>query len=79
MATTYYASVTGDASKFSQDIDNSGTSSTAGDAFEFRMGNGTYAPDRHECIKAMERILRWLVQGGTKGAGTNLPPPTGPN
>ena len=79
MTTTYYASITSDASKFSQDVDNFGTSSTATDIVELRVGNGTYAPDRAETLKAIERIWRFILQGGTKGAGTNVPLPTGPN
>lgn len=77
MTTTYYASITSDASTVSADMDHSGTSSTSTDVFEFRMGNGTYAPDRFECLKALEKIERWIVNGGLNGAGANLPPPSG--
>lgn len=79
MTTTYYASITSDASKFSQDVDNFGTASTAADIVELRVGNGTYAPDRTEVVKAIHRILRFYEQGGTNGNGTNVPLPTGPN
>ncbi len=79
MTTTYYASITADASKFSQDVDNFGTSSTSTDIVELRVGNGTYAPDRAEVLKAIERIWRFYMQGGTFGNGTNVPLPTGPN
>ena len=78
MATTYYASLSSNASFFAQDPDHSGTSSTAGDWLEVRMGNGTYAPDKHECIKGLLRLVRWLEQSGVKGAGASIPPPTGP-
>lgn len=78
MASQYYASIGTNASQF-QDVDHSGTSSTSTDFVEVRMGNGTYTPDRHETIKALERIIRWLVQGGTDQAGANLPNPSGPN
>lgn len=78
MATTYYISLSTNASQLGQDVDHSGTSSTAGDWLELRMGNGTYAPDRHEVIKGLVRLLRFMVQGGTDGAGANIPPNTGP-
>lgn len=79
MTTTYYASITSDASFFGKDVDNFGTSSTASDIVEVRVGNGTYAPDRTEVLKALMRIYRFIEQGGTNGAGTNVPLPTGPN
>ncbi len=78
MATTYYASLSSNASLLASDVDHAGTSSTAGDWLEVRMGNGTYAPDRHEVIKGLLRIVRWMQEGGVKGAGANLPPNTGP-
>ncbi len=76
MTTTYYASITNDPS-FLNNADHSGTSSTATDVFELRMGNGTYAPDRAECLKALRVFERWLMQGGLTGAGANVPLPTG--
>lgn len=79
MTTTYYVSLSSDASLFAKDVDHFGTASTAGDWLELRSGNGTYAPDRHEIIKGLERILRFYIQGGTDGNGTNIPLPTGPN
>jgi hypothetical protein len=79
MTATYYVSITSDASKFSQDPDNSGTSSTATDIIELRVGNGTYAPDRAEVLKALDKFWRYYQQGGTDGNGTNIPLPTGPN
>lgn len=80
MAATYYVSITSDASKLAQDPDNFGTSSTAADIVELRVGNGTYAPDRHEVLKALERFTRFYMQGGgAAGAGTNIPLPTGSN
>lgn len=78
MTTTYYASITGVTSNFT-DVDNSGTSSTAADIIELRMGNGTYAPDRREVLEALRRFERWLVQGGLDQAGANLPPPAHTN
>lgn len=77
MATTYYASVVSTATTLADC--NSGTSSTAADIIELRMGNGTYSPDRAEVVKALELFRRWIEQGGTKGAGANLPLPTGNN
>jgi hypothetical protein len=79
LAATYYVSITSDASKFSQDPDNFGTSSTSTDIIELRVGNGTYAPDRAEVMKALDRFWRFYQQGGTFGKGTNIPLPTGPN
>ena len=76
MASTYYASITKAPSDF-LDVDNVGTSSTAADIIELRMGNGTYAPTRAECMKALERFERWLIQGGLDQAGANVPLPSG--
>jgi hypothetical protein len=76
LATTYYASITVVASLM-QDVDNSGTASTSTDIIELRMGNGSYAPDRAEILKALERFKRWVTQGGTDQAGTNIPLPSG--
>lgn len=76
MTTTYYMSITVSATD-DKDVDNSGTSSTATDIIELRVGNGTYAPDRAETIKALKRFERWIMQGGLKGLGANIPLPTG--
>ena len=76
MASTYYASITKAPSDF-LDVDNSGTSSTAADIIELRVGNGTYAPDRHEVIDALRRFERWVIQGGLNQAGANVPLPSG--
>lgn len=76
MATTFYASVNGYTGLI-QDVDHAGTSSTAGDIIELRMGNGTYSPDRREVLMALERLERWIIQGGLDQAGANLPLPTG--
>jgi hypothetical protein len=77
LATTYYASITSDARTLSKDVDHAGTSSTAADVFEIRMGNGTYAPSRFEVLMAMEKFERWIVNGGLDGLGANLPVNTG--
>lgn len=76
MTTTYYASIN-TYPGLELDVDHSGTSGTAADVFEFRMGNGTYAPDRRECLMALKRLERWIIQGGLDQAGANLPVPTG--
>lgn len=77
MATTYYASITGVTSTL-KDVDHSGTSSTAADIVEIRMGNGTYTPSRREIQEALLVFERWLVQGGLNSAGANLPLSPGP-
>jgi hypothetical protein len=76
MTTTYYASITGDVRTFS-DVDHAGTSSTAADIIEIRMGNGTYVPTRMEVLLACEKFERWIVQGGLDQLGANLPPTVG--
>jgi hypothetical protein len=81
MASTYYASVNtatnNEATGYFMDVDHAGTASTSGDTIELRMGNGTYAPDRRECLLALKRFERWIMQGGLDQAGANLPLPTG--
>ncbi len=76
MAATYYASIN-TPSSYILDVDHAGTSSTAADNIELRMGNGTYLPDRREVLMALERFERWIIQGGLDQAGANLPLPTG--
>ncbi len=76
MAATYYASVQADV-RTMKDVDHSGTSSTAGDIVELRMGNGTYVPTQEEVLLAMRVFERWVVQGGLNQAGANLPPNAG--
>jgi hypothetical protein len=76
VAATYYASIV-TPSSYMLDVDHAGTSSTAADNIELRMGNGTYLPDRREVLMALERFERWIIQGGLDQAGANLPLPTG--
>ena len=76
MTDTYYASITADARTF-KDVSHAGTSSTAADIIEIRMGNGTYVPTRMEVLWAMEVFERWIVQGGLDQLGANLPPNSG--
>jgi hypothetical protein len=75
MTTTYYASVN-DYDTLAE-VAHAGTSGTSTDVFEFRMGNGTVAPTRFQCLQALRIIERWITNGGQNGAGANLPPPTG--
>jgi hypothetical protein len=77
MATQYYVSITRDPSNLAQDSTNlnSGTASTSTDSFEFRMGNGTYLPNREQCLHALEMFHRWIMQGGLNQAGASLPLP----
>lgn len=73
MAATYYASVPTNVRTMANIT--SGTSTTATDLIELRMGDGTTIPSRQTCIMALELFRRWITQGGLNGAGTNLPPP----
>ena len=77
MATTYYASVTSDFDTQAADPDNAGTSSTATDVIELRMGNGTTVPTQRQVLNFMERMERWIIQNGLDGLGANLPPSRG--
>lgn len=72
MTTTFYASAN-DFHTLAADVAHAGTSSTAGDACELRMGNGTYAPTAHEVLIFLEICKRWIIQGGTDQLGANLP------
>lgn len=74
MTTTYYASITADFRTLS-DVSHAGTSATAGDVIELRMGNGTTVPSRSDVLWALETFERWIIQGGLDQAGANLPPP----
>jgi hypothetical protein len=71
-ATTYYASVV-DADTVAKDVAHSGTSSTAGDMIELRMGDGTNEPTVRQVINALIIFERWLIERGTNGAGANMP------
>lgn len=73
MTTTYYASGN-DGDVYTKDMEHSGTSSTASDVFEFRMGNGTTVPTQRQCLNFLARVRRWILQEGLAGAGANLPP-----
>ena len=76
MAATYYMSVN-DMNTVAADVAHVGTSSTAGDVIEIRMGNGTYLPTHREVLNSLEIFMRFLIQAGLDGAGANLPPNRG--
>lgn len=55
-----------------------GTSSTSTDHIELRMmtddgAAGATGLTRFQVIKALEEFVRWIKNGGEKGAGANLP------
>jgi hypothetical protein len=70
----FYASITSATSTLG-DMSNSGTTSTATDIIEIRMGNGTYAPSRREVYEFVLNLERWLVQGGLDQLGAFVPVP----
>ena len=76
MTTTYYASFN-DLDAISLNPEHVGTSSTAGDVVEVRMGNGTVVPTQRQVLNALERCERWIIQNGLGGLGANLPPDRG--
>lgn len=68
----FYASVnSGSVGSGMADVPNSGTSTTAGDKIELRMDQT--AVTRMDVLRALEVFKRWIIQGGLKGAGANLP------
>jgi hypothetical protein len=73
VTTTYYASGN-DGDVYSADMEHSGTTSTSGDVFEFRMGNGTVVPTQRQSLNFLARLRRWIIQEGLAGGGANLPP-----
>ncbi len=84
MTATYYASTTNDVRRYvdfgaADDAGTTdghvGTSSTATDILEIRIGNGTYLPSRDEVILFLQKVERWVMQGGLNQAGANLPVP----
>ncbi len=76
MTTTYYMSFN-DGDSIAKDPEHVGTSSTAGDVVEIRMGNGTRVPTQREVLNMLERAERWIIQSGLDGLGANLPPDRG--
>jgi hypothetical protein len=76
MTTTYYASVN-DMDTVAKDVAHAGTSGTAGDNIELRMGNGTFVPTHRQVLNALQILERWIIQKGLDGLGANLPPNSG--
>lgn len=76
MATTYYASGN-DLDAISVDPEHVGTSGTAADVCELRMGNGTTVPTQRQVLNFLERMERWIIMNGLNGLGANLPPNRG--
>ena len=77
MATQYYMSSNG-GDIISGDPDHVGTSSTATDAVELRIGDGTNAaPTQRRVLNILEQFERWIIQNGLDGVGANLPPDRG--
>jgi len=76
MADIYYASGN-DFDAISKDPEHVGTSSTATDIMELRMGDGTTVPTQRQVLNFCERIERWVIQNGLDGLGANLPPDRG--
>lgn len=76
MADQYYASVN-DMDTEAADVAHAGTSGTATDIVEIRMGDGTYVPTQRQVLNALEIFERWIIQNGLDGLGANLPPNRG--
>lgn len=76
MATQYYMSVN-DMDTVSAEVASAGTSSTAADVVELRVGDATYVPTQREVLNALEIFKRWIISNGLSGAGANLPPNRG--
>lgn len=55
-----------------RDPENVGTSGTAGDDIELRVGDGTNLPTKQDVLLFFEQCKRWMLKGGL-GAGANLP------
>ncbi len=71
MAAQYYMSVND--FETMADPAHAGTSSTAGDEVELRIGDGTFLPSQSQVLYALLIFERWIRQNGLKGAGANLP------
>lgn len=74
--TTYYMSFN-DGDIFSAEPEHAGTSSTATDLIEVRMGTAGSNVTHRQVINALRRGIRWMIQAGVNGAGANLPPDRG--
>lgn len=76
MATQFYMSAN-DGDIYAKDVEHAGTSSTATDLVELRIGDGTTVPTQRQVLNIMARFKRWIIQNGLDGAGANLPPSKG--
>lgn len=74
--TTYYVSAN-DLDTVSADPAHAGTSSTATDLIELRMGTAGTNVTHRQVMNFLAIAKRWLVQDGLAGAGANLPPDRG--
>ncbi len=72
MAAQYYMSAN-DGDIYSKDVEHAGTSSTATDLIELRIGDGTTIPGQRQVLNVLKRFERWIIQNGLDGAGANLP------
>lgn len=70
--TTYYMS-TSDFDTVAKDPANVGTSSTAADLIELRVGTAGTNVTHRQIMNAIEIFRRWIMKNGL-GAGANLPP-----
>lgn len=74
MAAQYYASILADCSTM-KNVSHSGTSGTAADWIELRMGDGTNTPTRSQVLQALDIFRRHIIQGGiVPGVGDDIPP-----
>lgn len=74
MASQFYASITADCSTL-KNVSHSGTSGTAADWIELRMGDGTNTPTRQQVLQALDIFRRHLIQGGiVPNVGDDIPP-----
>ena len=74
---TLYISVNCDGGTLSKDPDHYGSSSTATDDIEIRLGTAGRSVSEREATVALRRIERFLRQNGFNGLGTGVPPRAG--
>ena len=70
MADVFMSVNTGTGTSMMRDVVSSGSSSTAADKIELRLDTTV---TRRDALMAMNVFKRWIIQGGLKGAGANLP------
>ncbi len=74
MAAQYYASITADLGSI-KNVSHSGTSGTASDWLELRMGDGTNTPTRQQVLQGLDIFRRHIIQGGiVPNVGDDIPP-----